>query len=63
MKIPYISPELKLVCFMPLEGIALEQINLDLELVNLGTTYNLKRSATEGDPTTEEDDDMFLPIG
>lgn len=63
MKNTYISPKLNILCFVPVEGLATEPLNLDLELVNLGMTYKSTRGATESDPTTTEDDDMWMPIG
>lgn len=60
MKCSYISPQLHIVCFSPIERLALEDLDLDLDLVRI-STYS-SRGATNLSDADDEDGDIVLPI-
>lgn len=60
MNTSYISPQLRIVCFRPVERLALETLDLDLELVSI-STYS-SRGAQYATGADDEDDDIPLPI-
>jgi len=60
MKTSYISPRLNIVCFLPVERLAVEDLDLNLDLVRVGL-YSSRRGEKVSVPETE-DEDIPLPF-